>query len=130
MKDLEKDILEYLKERGWDNLNPSDLVKSISIEAAELLEIFQWESASIEEVKNNSEKMKELRDEIPDVIIYCLELSVLLGLDSEKMIREKLEKAKKKYPAELMKIGDSGSGRDKAYWQIKKKHRIEKLSDN
>jgi hypothetical protein len=51
MKNIESAIHKFLVERGWDKLRPSDLAKSISIEAAELLEIFQWVSMDIEKTK-------------------------------------------------------------------------------
>ena len=128
MKKLEKDVLEYLKERGWDNLRPVDISKSIMIEGAELLELFQWENRSLEDVKDDKEKCMEISKELADVFIYALEMSTLLGLDAEKIIREKLEHTKKKYPAELMKkhsTKEAGSGGDSAYWKIKKKYRKE-----
>ena len=56
MKELEQYILQYLQERGWDNLKPVDIAKSIMIEGAELLEVFQWTNQSLGEVKNDPEK--------------------------------------------------------------------------
>lgn len=56
MKEQEDVIREYLVERGWDQLRPGDLAKSISIEAAELLELFQWTNPSLEEVKADQKK--------------------------------------------------------------------------
>lgn len=126
MKDYENTIREFLKERGWDKLRPSDLSKSIAIEAAELLEVFQWESLTLEEVKANEEKMSHLKKELADVMNYCFELSVLLDLDTEKILREKLEKVKEKYPAHVIKnMGDVEPGTEKEYLDIKKKYRQE-----
>jgi|SRR3989344_1822886 len=126
MKNLEKDVLEYLKERGWDNLRPSDLAKSISIEAAELLEIFQWSSISIEETKQDANRIEKIKRELADILIYVLDMSVLLDLDTEKIIREKLEYVKKKFPAELMK--KDGQEENKHYIEIKEKYRRDGLS--
>jgi dCTP diphosphatase len=125
MKDLEKDIFEYLKERDWHTLRPSDLAKSISIESAELLELFQWTSMTPDEVKADPEKMEKLKNELADIMIYCLDMAVILGIDPEAAIREKLEYIKKKYPAELMREAqkDKAPGTHDAYWQIKKEHR-------
>lgn len=126
MKTVEHKIYEYLAERGWNKLRPSDLAKSICIEAAELLEIFQWTSLSLEETKRDREKMKRVRHELADVFIYALDMAVLLGFDAEQIIREKLEHVKKKYPAELMRKNakrDSGSGADPGYLRIKNHHR-------
>lgn len=122
MKDIETEIYNHLVERGWDKLRPSDLAKSISIEAAELLEIFQWTSVDIKETKQNLEVMEKIKEELADVFIYAFEMATLLGIDSESIIKKKLEKVRKKYPAELMRKNakdDSGSGADPEYWKIK-----------
>ncbi len=103
MEESLKKINMFLKERNWDNLRPSDVAKSISIEAAELLENFQWESLTVEETKQSSERMERIKKEIADVLIYTLEMCSLLGLDPKKLILDKLEHNSKKYPAELMK---------------------------
>ena len=126
MKELEQKILKHLQSRGWDNLRPSDIAKSIMIEGAELLELFQWENLTLEEVKNNKLKKEEIKRELADVLIYAIEMSVLLDFDTEKIIRKKLAAAKK-YPAALMKkhaTKDAGSGEDAEYWRIKKAYRM------
>ena len=87
MKNIESIIYQYLVERGWDKLRPSDLAKSISIEAAELLEIFQWVSMDIKETKQDSKKMEEIKKELADIFIYAFDMAILLGIDTEKIIR-------------------------------------------
>ena len=129
MKNIETEIYKFLAERGWDKLRPSDLAKSICIETAELLEIFQWTSIDIKETKQDLKRMEEIKKELADVFIYAFEMAVLLGIDSEKIIKEKLEQVKKKYPAELMRKNakdGSGSGADPKYWKIKNSHRQSK----
>jgi len=129
MKNIETEIYKFLAERGWDKLRPSDLAKSICIETAELLEIFQWTSIDIKETKQDLKRMEEIKKELADVFIYAFEMTVLLGIDSEKIIKEKLEQVKKKYPAELMRKNakdGSGSGADPKYWKIKNSHRQSK----
>ncbi len=129
MKETEKKILAYLKERKWDKLRPSDLAKSISIEASELLENFQWGDATIEEVKKNKEKLKSIKKELADVFIYAFDLAVLLGIDTEKIIDEKLAHIKKKYPAHIMKkMNGKNSGTEDAYWKIKTEYRRKGLN--
>lgn len=126
MKKIEQEIRRYLQERGWDELAPANLAKSIMIEGAELLELFQWEEASLADVKKDKAKMAEIKKELADVFIYALDLSVTLGLDTEKIILEKLALVKKKYPAAPMRArarAKSGSGTDAAYLRIKKMHR-------
>ena len=126
MKEQENAIREYLVERGWDQLRPSDLAKSISIEAAELLELFQWTNQSLAEVKSDVEKVEAIKKELADVLIYCLDLSVLLELDTADIVMQKLEKVKLKYPAHLFKNRDKSkdAGSEDIYWQIKKEHRM------
>ena len=127
MNDLEKKVYTHLKARNWDNLYPVDLAKSIMIEGAELLELFQWENQSLEEIKKNKEKIVEIKKELADVLIYCLEMSVLLGLDTEKIIRQKLAHVAKKYPAKLMrKRKEAAAGGD--YMRIKKEYRAKRLA--
>lgn len=121
------EIRKFLQERGWDNLRPSDVAKSISIEAAELLEIFQWDSLSIEETKKDKERMEKLKHEIADVLIYTLYLPILLGFDPEKLIKEKLRYNSKKFPVHLMKKrkGHLHTGKD-IYIKIKERYRKKK----
>jgi NTP pyrophosphatase (non-canonical NTP hydrolase) len=126
MKKYEKHIEKYLEERDWDNLRPGDLAKSISIEAAELLELFQWTNPSLLEVKRDKEKVKMIKKELADVLIYCIQISVLLGFDTGKVLLDKLEKIKKKYPAHLFKNRKKNveAGSEEIYWRIKKEHRM------
>ncbi len=127
MKELEKKLHKHLKDRHWHQLRPADLAKSIMIEGAELLELFQWENLSLEEIKQNKEKVEEIKSELADVLIYAMEMSVLLGLDTEKLIRKKLAAVQKKYPAKLMRnTGDKEPGTESEYWRIKKEHRAHK----
>lgn len=122
MKELERKILKHLQARGWDNLRPSDLAKSIMIEGAELLEIFQWENPPLAEVKKSKEKMESIKSELADVLIYAIDMAVLLNIDVEKIIKKKLAYVAKKYPAKLMK-GSKEPGTESAYWKIKQEYR-------
>lgn len=128
MKELQAKIKKHLEERGWDKLRPSDVSKSIMIEGAELLELFQWENLPLEEIKNNPEKLEKIKKELADVLIYAIEMGVLLDFDLDKVILDKLEHAAKKYPAELMRKNakeGAGSGQDSEYWRIKEQYRKE-----
>lgn len=119
MKDIQLKINKYLQDRKWDSVAPGDFAKSISIEAAELLEIFQWGSPSTEETLSDINKMQEIQSELADVMIYCLDLSVVLKLDAKQLMLDKLAHNEKKYPAHLMK----GSGSQKVYMKIKREYR-------
>ena len=89
-EELRGALRQFVAERNWQQFHtPENLAKSISIESSELLELFQWsEPSSIEEVK----------DELADVLTYCILLADKYDLDVEKIILEKLEKTKAKYP--------------------------------
>ena len=123
MKKLEKKIYKHLIERNWHHLRPSDLAKSIMIEGAELLELFQWENLSLEEIKKNKKKIEEIKNELADVLTYAFKMSVLLNLDTEKIIHRKLARVNKKYPAKLMRNRIQEPGTENEYWRIKKEHR-------
>lgn len=126
MQELQDRIKKHLEERGWNNLRPADIAKSIMIEGAELLELFQWENLPLEEVREKAEKVEEIKKELADVLIYGLEMAALLKIDAKKIIHDKLDYIAKKYPAELMRKNaqkNSGSGEDSEYWRIKKEYR-------
>jgi len=115
MKSLQKQIKKYLEERNWDKLRPSDLTKSISIESAELMEIFQWSNPELSEVRKDKKKMDEIKKE----------LAALLNIDSKTIIKEKLKHAINKYPAHKMRFTKGmDPGTDKEYLRIKKLYRM------
>ncbi len=92
---LNSKLETLVRERDWDQFHtPENLAKSISIEAAELLEQFQW---------NSDPDLEQLRDELADVLTYCLLLAKKYGLDPEELVLTKLEKTKAKYPVEKAK---------------------------
>ena len=95
MKELMKEIKEFNKERDWDQFHsPENLAKSISIEAGELLECFQW---------NNNFNKDEVCEELADVFTYCIMMAEKLGVDPKDIILKKLDKTRKKYPVDKAK---------------------------
>jgi len=120
MNKIQKEVKEYQEERNWHLLRPGDLAKSVSIEAAELLEIFQWDNPELKEILENKEKVEKISKEVADVFIYCYSLCAELNLDAEEVIRKKLEHVREKYPAKLMKERKPGND---LYWKIKHEHR-------
>lgn len=95
MKSIIENINKFRDERNWRQFhNEKDLAISISIEASELLELFQWKSS--EETVSN--KLPQLKEELADVLIYSLMLADNLDLDVEKIIQDKLNLNAKKYP--------------------------------
>lgn len=117
MNKLQKEIKAYLKERDWDNLAPVDLAKSVMIEGAELLENFQWNNFNKEEIQKNPEIFSNVKKELADVMIYGIEMAIMLDVDIEKIVLEKLEKVKQKYPAHIVKKKDG------SYYKIKEEYR-------
>lgn len=117
---------DYMAARDRLGNRPSDVAKSIIIEAAELLEVFQWDSLEVEETKRQAYKMDKVREELADVLIYCFEMAILLGLDPETLVREKLEKAGKKYPAEVVRALEKlpPEEREQAYRKIREEYRV------
>jgi len=91
MKSIVEKIIEFRDKRGWkEHDKPENLAKSIIIEAAELLENYQWGP--------NHADLVNVKEELADVIIYSIAMAYDLGFDIEKMIDEKLEKNAIKYP--------------------------------
>lgn len=96
MKDLTEKINDFRDERNWRQFhNPKDLALSLSLEASELLENFQWVSAE-EGVEKNRENIK---DELADVFIYGLMMADDLDIDMSEAILNKLKKNAEKYPS-------------------------------
>ncbi len=86
-------IRSFSEEREWDQFHsPVNLAKSIVIEAAELLECFQW---------NDSEyDLQHVKEELADVLVYAQDLMDKLGLDPDEIVNMKMEQNEKKYPIE------------------------------
>lgn len=95
MDKLKKVLRKFNEERDWDQFHsPENLAKSISIEAGELLECFQWD--------NNSNK-ENICEELADVITYCIMLADKLDVSIEEIVLDKLEETKRKYPVNKAK---------------------------
>lgn len=99
-KEILNEINQFRDERNWRQFhNEKDLSLSISLEAAELLELFQWKSS--EEVVGN--KQERLAEELADVLIYSYMLADNLDFDINDIIRKKLKKNAEKYPVDKSK---------------------------
>ena len=95
LEELNQRIKRFNDDRDWNQFHtPSNLAKSISIEANELLECYQWsEDANIDSVK----------EELADVMNYCLQLAQVLNVNIIDIIQAKMDKNEKKYPVEKAK---------------------------
>jgi NTP pyrophosphatase (non-canonical NTP hydrolase) len=98
MKRMIEEIKKFRDERGWMKYHkPKDMAISVAIEAAELLEHFQWKNEK--EASRHIEKCRgEIADEIADVAMYLFELADNLGIDLAAAMKEKLRKNRMKYP--------------------------------
>jgi NTP pyrophosphatase (non-canonical NTP hydrolase) len=102
LADLREIVRRFVEERDWRQFHsPKNLSMSLAIEAAELMEHFQWidinESRAI---ASDQQKLVAIRDEIADVLCYLLALANELNLDLSQAIRDKMVKNAAKYPLE------------------------------
>ncbi len=89
-------IRRFSDERDWDQFHsPSNLAKSIVIEAAELLECFQWD--------NESYALDHVKEELADVIVYCQNMLDKLDLDVDEIVNMKMSQNEQKYPVDKAK---------------------------
>ena len=96
LEQLKQRIDKFNKDRDWDQFHtPCNLAKSISIEAAELLECFQW--------NDNEYDLESVKEELADVMNYCIQMSQVLNVDIIEIINAKMDKTEKKYPVEKAK---------------------------
>ena len=102
---MKKLVEKFVRDREWEKFHtPRSLAESICIEAAELLEIFQWSLANeTDSILNDPIKFGRLKEELADVLIYCLSLANRAKIDIAKAIADKMEKNERKYPIEKFK---------------------------
>lgn len=97
MDKLIQKIVEFRDSRNWRQFhNPKDLAISLSIEASELLENFQWKTSDVSVTVN----FERIQEELADVLIYALLLSNELNIKPEQAIIDKIKKNEEKYPIE------------------------------
>ena len=91
-KSVRDEIAAFVAERDWAQFHsPENLAKSIAIEAGELLECFQWNADANDD---------RVREELADVLTYCLLLAERIGADPEQIILDKLAATREKYPVD------------------------------
>ncbi len=89
-------IRRFTEDRDWDQFHsPENLAKSIVIEAAELLECFQWSGTEYD--------LQHVKEELADVLVYTQDLLDKLGLDPDEIVNMKMEQNERKYPVEKAK---------------------------
>ena len=105
-------VLKFRDDRNWKQFhNPKDLAISISLEAAELLEVFQWSADDV----ICADKMDKIREELADVVNYCVLMADACGLDLDEIVQAKIQKNNEKYPVE------KAYGSKEKYTELKKK---------
>jgi len=98
-------IRKFTEDRDWEQFHsPANLAKSISIEANELLECFQWSDTEY--------NLQHVKEELADVLVYCRNMLDTLQLDEDEIVNMKMEKNEKKYPVEKAR------GSNKKYDQL------------
>lgn len=98
---LSEEIAAFVEERDWAQFHtPENLAKSIAIEAGELLECFQWGADGDPD---------RVREELADVLTYCIMLAGRMGVDPNQIVRDKLKLTREKYPT------DKARGRSAKY---------------
>ncbi len=104
-------IKKFRDDRDWKQFhNPKDLAISINLEASELLEIFQWSADDLE----CTDKLDKVKEELADVLNYCVLLADRYGLDMDEIIQAKIKKNEEKYPAK------AAFGNKAKYTELKK----------
>jgi len=100
VQQLKDRVASFVHERDWEKYHhPKDIAISMSVEAAELLELFQWRSE--DRVDLNDAKFREdVEDELADVFVYCLSFANAIGCDLSGITLRKLAKNERKYPAD------------------------------
>lgn len=96
-QDTINEVLKFRDDRDWKQFhNPKDLAISISLESAELLEVFQWSAEDV--VCEN--KIDKIREELADVVNYCIQMADACGLDLDEIVHDKVKLNNEKYPVE------------------------------
>jgi NTP pyrophosphatase (non-canonical NTP hydrolase) len=97
--ELRKLVAGFISERKWEPYHsPKNLAGSISIEAAELMELFQWEEVSSEDASTNKHLMARIKEEAADIMIYIISLANALDMDLSEAVATKVESNRKKFP--------------------------------
>ncbi len=96
-------LAAFAELRNWDQFHsPKNLAMALSVEASEVLEIFQWlTEEQSKQIIHDEKLMKSVQEEIADVFIYLVRLADILQIDLEQVVNEKIKINEEKYPVEL-----------------------------
>jgi len=103
LQDLKERMARFVRERDWEQFHtPKNLSMSIAIEAAELMEHFQW--LTVEQSKNlDAEALAALGEELADIVIYALSMANMLEIDLAETVLAKMAKNSRKYPSDQVR---------------------------
>ena len=100
---IQNQLKKFAIERDWEQFHtPKNLSMALSVEASELVEIFQWLSAE-ESISLDKKQTDAIKSEVADIAMYLLRFCSILEIDLEKAIEDKLVKNAEKYPVSLSK---------------------------
>ena len=100
VKELRDLVNAFVEDRNWRQFHtPKNLSMSVAIEAAELMELFQWSDSAV----SGKEYLVRVQEELADVIIYCLAMANIMEIDISQAVREKIVVNVSKYPVEQYK---------------------------
>ena len=103
IRDIQAKIRNFCEARDWMQFhNPKDMAAAISIEAAELQEIFLWKSQA-DSAQVAKDKNQQVQEEIADIGVYLFELADILGIDLIAAMEAKIQKNQQKYPADKVR---------------------------
>ncbi|SFT04470.1 nucleotide pyrophosphohydrolase [Halostagnicola kamekurae] len=113
--ELQDRYLAFIADRGWEEFHtPKNLTMAISVEASELAELYQWQdNVPVEQILEDDDLRERSREELADVMIYCLSMANELDIDVEEAIADKLDQNEARFDSETAdKIA-----RDLSQWQ-------------
>jgi len=115
LQDLKEKMAEFVRERDWEQFHtPKNISMSIAIEAAELMEHFQW--LTVEQSQTlDAKALADIGEELADIVIYSLSMANFLKLDLSDTVLAKMEKNIRKYPSEQVQ----GKSHKYTYYQDK-----------
>lgn len=101
--EISRSLAAFATERDWDQFHtPKNLSMALAVEVAEIMEIFQWQSAE-ESLSLPAEKLEHLQEELADAFIYLVRLADIASIDLLEAARAKIQKNHSRYPSELVR---------------------------
>ena len=104
INELKEQVKRFVSDREWTKYHTAkNLSMSIAIEAAELMELYQWTGKAMDKETPDKRQLERVKEELADIIIYCLSLANTMNIDLASAITDKIEKNSIKYPVAKVK---------------------------